>query len=143
MALVETSRCQFPQDPGEGLPISGMGRPMELVQRNLSNVQSIAIDEVLWQRGHKCLMVVYQIDTECKRLLWVGKDRTIKTLLRFFRTFGKERSALLVAGQALMGMFFVGELTKFVFRQPMNGLDAVLPVSLSSLPLSPFLPVLR
>jgi transposase len=68
---------------------------MELVQRNLSNVQSIAIDEVLWQRGHKCLMVVYQIDTECKRLLWVGKDRTIKTLLRFFRTFGKERSAQL------------------------------------------------
>ena len=101
-----------------------------LAHRDLSNVQSIGVDEVLWQRGHKYLTVVYQIDTECKRLLWVGKDRTIKTLLRFFRTFGKERSALLVAGQALMGMFFVGELTKFVFRQPMNGLDAVLPVSL-------------
>ncbi|MGD0099272.1 MAG: ISL3 family transposase [Acidobacteriota bacterium] len=67
-----------------------------LAHRDLSNVQSIGVDEVLWQRGHKFLTVVYQIDTECKRLLWVGKDRTIKTLLRFFRTFGKERSAQLL-----------------------------------------------
>ena len=42
------------------------------------------------------MTVVYQIDSECRRLLWVGKDRTIKTLLRFFRTFGKERSAQLL-----------------------------------------------
>ncbi len=27
-----------------------------------------------------------------KRLLWIGKDRTTKTFLRFFRMFGKERS---------------------------------------------------
>ena len=37
-----------------------------------------------------------QIDNECKRLLWVGKDRTIRTLLQFFREFGKERSAQLL-----------------------------------------------
>ena len=67
-----------------------------LAHRDLSDVQSIGVDEVLWQRGHKYLTVVYQIDTECKRLLWVGKDRTIKTLLRFFHVFGKERSARLL-----------------------------------------------
>lgn len=67
-----------------------------LEHRDLSNVLSIGVDEVLWQRGHKYLTVVYQIDTECKRLLWVGKDRTIRTLLRFFRMFGKERSAQLL-----------------------------------------------
>lgn len=67
-----------------------------LQHRDLSNVLSIGVDEVLWQRGHKYLTVVYQIDTECKRLLWVGKDRTIRTLLRFFRMFGKERSARLL-----------------------------------------------
>lgn len=67
-----------------------------LAHRNLSNVQSIGVDEVLWHRGHKYLTVVYQIDSECKRLLWVGKDRTIRTLLRFFRAFGKERSAQLL-----------------------------------------------
>jgi transposase len=67
-----------------------------LAHRDLSNVRSIGVDEVLWQRGHKYLTVVYQIDSECRRLLWVGKDRTIKTLLRFFRVFGKERSAQLL-----------------------------------------------
>lgn len=66
-----------------------------LGHRDMSNVESIGVDEVLWQRGHKYLTVVYQIDNGCKRLLWVGKDRTIKTLLRFFRSFGKERSARL------------------------------------------------
>lgn len=63
-----------------------------LSHRDLSNVRSIGVDEVLWHRGHKYLTVVYQIDSGCKRLLWVGKDRTVKTLLRFFRAFGKERS---------------------------------------------------
>ena len=67
-----------------------------LAHRDLSNVRSIGVDEVLWQRGHKYLTVVYQIDSECKRLLWVGRDRTIKTLLRFFRFFGKERSVQLL-----------------------------------------------
>jgi transposase len=66
-----------------------------LAHRDLSNVSSIGVDEVLWQRGHKYLTVVYQIDSECKRLLWVGKDRTVRTLLRFFWDFGKERSARL------------------------------------------------
>ncbi len=35
---------------------------------------------------------VYQIDAGVRRLLWVGKDRKQKTLLKFFRAFGKERS---------------------------------------------------
>ena len=66
-----------------------------LAHRDLSNVSSIGVDEVLWHRGHKYLTVVYQIDDGCRRLLWVGKDRTVRTLLRFFRVFGRERSAQL------------------------------------------------
>lgn len=66
-----------------------------LDHRDLSNIGSIGVDEVLWQRGHKYLTVVYQIDHECKRLLWVGKDRSIRTLLRFFHKFGEERSTQL------------------------------------------------
>ncbi len=38
------------------------------------------------------LTLVYQIDEHSKRLLWVGEKRTVKTLLRFFRWFGTERS---------------------------------------------------
>lgn len=67
-----------------------------LAHRDLSNIRSIGVDEVLWQRGHKYFTVVYQIDNECKRLLWVGKDRKIRTLLKFFREFGKERAAQLL-----------------------------------------------
>lgn len=36
--------------------------------------------------------MVYQIDETNKRLLWIGKDRTVRTLLRFFMAFGKERT---------------------------------------------------
>ena len=36
--------------------------------------------------------MVYQLDEGCKRLLWIGPDRTAKTLLRFFRFWGKERT---------------------------------------------------
>jgi transposase len=66
-----------------------------LAHRDISNIRSIGVDEVLWHRGHKYLTVVYQIDSECKRLLWVGKDRTVRTLLQFFRELGTARSAQL------------------------------------------------
>lgn len=66
-----------------------------LAHRDLSGIESIGIDEVQWQRGHQYQTLVYQIDQGCKRLLWVGSDRTAKTLLRFFRFLGKERSSQL------------------------------------------------
>ena len=61
-------------------------------QRSLDNIASIGIDEVQWKRGHKYQTLVYQIDEGRKRLLWIGPDRTAKTLLRFFRMLGKKRT---------------------------------------------------
>jgi transposase len=66
-----------------------------LAHRNLEGIEAIGVDEIQWQRGHKYLTLVYQIDEECRRLLWAGEDRTSKTLLQFFRMFGKERSGRL------------------------------------------------
>ncbi len=63
--------------------------------QDLSDVTAIGIDEIAWQRGHRYLTLVYQIDADCKRLLWIGEKRTVKTLLRFFRWFGKERNRAL------------------------------------------------
>lgn len=37
------------------------------------------------------MTLVYQIDAGLRRLLFVGQERKAKTLLRFFRDFGKER----------------------------------------------------
>ena len=66
-----------------------------LANRQLDNVESIGVDEISWKKGHKYLTLVYQIDAHCTRLLWIGKDRTVKTFLRFFRMFGKKNSARL------------------------------------------------
>lgn len=66
-----------------------------LANRNLDNVTAIGIDEIAHRKGPKYLTMVYQIDAGCKRLLWVGKERTQKTLRRFFKEFGKERTARL------------------------------------------------
>jgi len=62
---------------------------------NLEGITAIGIDEMAWGSGHRYVTVVYQINNECKRLLWVGEHRTAGTLLKFFRWFGKQRSAQL------------------------------------------------
>lgn len=64
-----------------------------LAHRDLSGIKSIGVDEIQWRIGHKYLTLVYQIDGHAKRLLWIGKDRTIKSFLGFFRMLGKKRSA--------------------------------------------------
>jgi len=66
-----------------------------LEHRSLKGIEAIGVDEVQWQCGHKYLTLVYQIDDGSKRLLWIGKNRTTKTFLRFFRMLGKERSGKL------------------------------------------------
>ena len=66
-----------------------------LEHRSLDRIEAIGIDEVQCRRGHQYQTVVYQLDEHNKRLLWVGPDRTAKTLLRFFRFLGRERSASL------------------------------------------------
>ena len=63
--------------------------------QDLTEITAIGVDEIAWQRGHRYLTLVYQIDEHCKRLLWIGEKRTTQTLLRFFRWFGKERSQAL------------------------------------------------
>ena len=65
------------------------------VHQDLSGVTAIGVDEIAWQRGHRYLTLVYQIDADCKRLLWIGEKRTVKTLLRFFRWFGQARNQAL------------------------------------------------
>ncbi len=66
-----------------------------LAHRSLEGVTQIGIDEIAVFKGHKYLTMVYQLDAGFRRLLWCGPERKIKTLLRFFRMFGKERSSKL------------------------------------------------
>lgn len=59
-----------------------------LLHRDESGVEAIGIDEIQYQRGHKYLTLVYQIDEHCRRLLWIGQGRTEQTLQKFFDLFG-------------------------------------------------------
>jgi transposase len=61
----------------------------------LDNVTAIGVDEISWHRRHLYLTVVYQINEGMRRLLWVGEHRKAKTLLKFFRWFGKENTGRL------------------------------------------------
>src|SRR6516162_122402 len=64
-------------------------------RQDLTGIAAIGVDELQWRRGHHYLTLVYQLDAGAKRLLWLGEHRQVKTLLRFFRWLGPERSAAL------------------------------------------------
>ena len=66
-----------------------------LEHRDLSKITAIGVDEIQWHRGHKYLTLVYQINAECVRLLWIGKDRTEETFSKFFDEIGSKRSELI------------------------------------------------
>ncbi len=59
-----------------------------LVHRDLSGASAIGVDEIQWRRGHHYLTLVYQIDPGCKRLLWIGRERTEACLRRGMELLG-------------------------------------------------------
>jgi len=64
-----------------------------LAHRQLEGVQSIGVDEIHWgksKRADNFLTVIYQIDSHCRRLLWVGQRRTQATLRRGLAALGTE-----------------------------------------------------
>jgi transposase len=61
--------------------------------RKLEGVESIGVDDLHWGQSkgaNSFLTVIYQIDTHCRRLLWVGKKRTQATLRRGLAELGAE-----------------------------------------------------
>jgi len=64
-----------------------------LDHRVLGPIRAIGVDEIQRGKGHKYLTLVYQIDLGCTRLLWIGKERTVKTFKEFFTMIGPEVSA--------------------------------------------------
>lgn len=66
-----------------------------LSRRDLSGITAIGVDEIQWHKGHKYLTLVYQINSDCTRLLWIGRERTEKTFSGFFDFLGEQKTALL------------------------------------------------
>ena len=63
-----------------------------LAHRILAPIRAIGVDEIQYSKGHKYLTLVYQTDAGMTRLLWVGKERTVKTFEKFFVLIGAEIS---------------------------------------------------
>jgi transposase len=64
-----------------------------LAHRKLEGVESIGVDEVHWGKSKGAdnfLTVIYQIDSHCRRLLWVGRKRTQATLRRGLAALGED-----------------------------------------------------
>ena len=61
-----------------------------LAHRVLTGIKAIGVDEVQWQRGHRYLTLVYQIEDGMKRLLWIAEERTEESLRGFFRLLTDE-----------------------------------------------------
>lgn len=61
-----------------------------LVHRDLSGATAIGVDEIQWRRGHHYLTLVYQIDDGCRRLLWIGRERTEATLRSGMQLLGEK-----------------------------------------------------
>ena len=62
-----------------------------LEHRQLDGITSIGVDEIHWGHGMKAdnfLTVIYQIDAGCRRLLWIGKRRSEKTLRLGLKALG-------------------------------------------------------
>jgi len=62
-----------------------------LAHRELKGVESIGVDEIHWGRGLRAqnfLTLLYQIDGHCRRLLFVGKGRSQRTLRQGLKALG-------------------------------------------------------
>jgi transposase len=58
--------------------------------RVLGAIRAIGVDEIQRGKGHKYPTLVYQIDLGRTRLLWIGKERTVKTFKEFLAMIGPE-----------------------------------------------------
>ncbi len=55
---------------------------------NLGNATHLAIDEFSLKKGHKYATIVVDLDT--KRVIWVGRGKTVRDVNRFFKLCGTE-----------------------------------------------------
>jgi len=61
-----------------------------LAHRELGALRAIGVDEIHIGKSGKFLTLVYQIEADCVRLLWVGKDRTKHSFEGFFTLIGAQ-----------------------------------------------------
>jgi transposase len=64
-----------------------------LAHRILAGIRAMGLDELHWSKGKQSknfLTLIYQVDEECRRLLWVGLRRTERSLRQGLKALGAE-----------------------------------------------------
>ena len=56
-----------------------------LNHREMTRITAIGIEEIAWRKVHKYVTLVYQLNEECKRLLYVGQNRSDESLRGFLQ----------------------------------------------------------
>jgi transposase len=79
-----------------------------LAHRRLDQVTALGVDEVQFGKGNNFVTLVYQIDTYCRRLLWMGQKRTMKTLDAGFTALEQEHQRKQEAAGARERTSFLG-----------------------------------
>ena len=78
------------QHLGQGLPVGRVCRAVGGSSTgNWDRSCAIGVDEIQYGDGHKYLTLVYQIEQQCTRLLWIGQERTMESFDRFFTMIGE------------------------------------------------------
>ena len=88
-----------------------------LEHRVLGQIDAIGVDEIQYAKGHKYLTLVYQIDLDVTRLLWVGRERTIESSRGFFAVIGDELASKIV----FICLRYVGALSQSHSREMLRG----------------------
>jgi hypothetical protein len=63
---------------------------MGLMHRDMTGITAIGIDQISWRMGDKSVTLVYPINEMCKRLLYVGTDRTEASLRGYLQPLSEE-----------------------------------------------------
>src|ERR1700731_28079 len=80
-----------------------------LEHRTLGPILAIGVDEIQYADGHKYLTLVYQIEKECTRLLWIGKERTAESFEGFFTMIGEDLAKKIAFALGHVEAVFAGD----------------------------------
>jgi len=81
-----------------------------LAHRRLDQVTALGVDEIQYRKGHHYLTLLYQIDTHCRRLLWMGEKRTKKALNDGFTELEQEHQRQQEAAGIEKPKSFLGQI---------------------------------
>ena len=78
----------------------------------ITNLTSIGIDGISYEKGRKFATIVYDLDKSC--VLWVGKGKGRETIDEFFeKVLGKEAASRITTASCDLGQAYIGAIEHY------------------------------